>query len=217
MDSSVSRARWWGRSCSTTVHVPVPSIPAMLTCSMMWSPSRAGWSTSPSTPLVAGCHSVQYRAVVTTSNTASIGRSATKWWLTWGTIVLVLVGRADGLGDGDLRRLRRGAGRGHQGLQLRVGEELLEVLGGLPLVHHQDEAVADPEAVVDAGARGAGFRGHLRELLAVIGHRLAELGHITLELKGDNDAHEPSPLRCRPGRARVVSGVRHRFWRRISP
>ena len=70
----------------------------------------------------------------------------------------VLVRGGDGLGDGDLRRLRRGAGHRDKGLQIRVGEELLEVLDGLPLIDHEDEAVADREPVVD----GSGWAGHLR-------------------------------------------------------
>src|ERR1700746_391666 len=94
----------------------------------------------------------------------------------------VYVRGADGLGDGDLRRRRGGAGRGDQGLQIRVGEELLEVFGALPFVHHEYEAVAHGEPVVEAAARPLGLRGHLRELLAVIGQRLAERGYVTLEL-----------------------------------
>src|SRR5271166_5197425 len=105
----------------------------------------------------------------------------------------VFVWGADGLGDGDLRRSRRRSGGGDQGLQVRVGEELLEVLDALPFVHHEHEAVADREPVVDAAARPLGLRSHLRELLAVIGQRLAERGYVTLELQGNDDAHDWIP------------------------
>src|SRR5579862_134324 len=124
-------------------------------------------------------------------------------------VSLVLVRRGDGLGDGDLRRLRRGAGHRHKGLQVRVGEEVLEVLGGLPLVHDQDEAVADREAVMDAAARRLSLSGHLRELVAVTGQSLAELSHVTLELQGSDDAHDlgPSLESCPARRAADSTGT----------
>ncbi len=40
-------------------------------------------------------------------------------------------------------------------LEAGVGEELLEVVGGLPLIDHHDAAVADPELVMDR-AHGPG-------------------------------------------------------------
>ena len=66
------------------------------------------------------------------------------------------------------------------------------MLDALPFVHHEDEAVADREPVVDAAAGPLGLRGELRELLAVIGQRLAERGYVTLELQGDDDAQTGS-------------------------
>ena len=48
----VTTARFWPE----WHPVPEPWIPAIVTCSMIWSPSRAGWPTSPSTPRVASRH-----------------------------------------------------------------------------------------------------------------------------------------------------------------
>jgi hypothetical protein len=59
-----------------------------------------------------------------------------------------VAGRGNRLDDGDLRR----TGRAHfpdQGLDVRSAEKLLELLRRFPLVHEDDEAVADSEAVVD--------------------------------------------------------------------
>src|SRR5205814_8402549 len=73
---------------------------------------------------------------------------------------LVLVGGRDRLGDDHLRRRRRGTDGADELLQFRVGEELLEVLGALPFVHDEDEAVSGPETMMNA-ARRAGHLGVL--------------------------------------------------------
>ena len=77
---------------------------------------------------------------------------------------------------------RGGTGRCDEGLQVRVCEELLEMRSGLPFINHDDEAVADREAMVYPAARRPGVLGHLREITAMISQSLAEPGDVTLEL-----------------------------------
>src|SRR3954452_562702 len=60
-----------------------------------------------------------------------------------------LVGGRDHLGDRDLRWRRISPDPADERLELRVAEELLELLRGLPLVDDQDEAVAYAKPVVD--------------------------------------------------------------------
>jgi hypothetical protein len=62
----------------------------------------------------------------------------------------VLVRGGDGLRKRELGRSWGRADLPDEGLQLRVREELLEVFDALPFVVDHDEAVADPEPVVDA-------------------------------------------------------------------
>ena len=102
--------------------------------------------------------------------TSSLIRSPPACWS-------VLVRRLDGRGDGDLGRGRVGTDRPDKGLKLGIREELLELLGAGPLVDDDDEAVTDPEAVMDP-ARRAGQLGNLRELLGPVGKSLAKLGGI---------------------------------------
>src|SRR5215831_10031843 len=68
--------------------------------------------------------------------------------------------------------------------------------GGLPLVDDHDEAVADPETVMNP-ARRLGHPGDLRELVGPVGESLAELGGVTLKLPDDQNAHNyPPRLSC---------------------
>src|SRR5919201_776852 len=71
-----------------------------------------------------------------------------------------LVRRGDRLGHDDLGRFGVGADRPDEGLQVRVGHELLEVLDALPFVDDDDVAVADAEPVMQR-ADGLGAIGDL--------------------------------------------------------
>src|SRR5262249_27647377 len=104
-----------------------------------------------------------------------------------GMPALVLVGRGDGLADDDLRGDRGGADRADERLQARVAEELLEGGRALPLVHHQDEAVADTEAVMNT-AGGLRRLRDLRELFGALRDGLAEYGGVSRELGDDQHA-----------------------------
>src|SRR3954452_16850419 len=106
-----------------------------------------------------------------------------------------LVRRGHCLGDSDLRRRWVSADRTNEGMQARIGEELLEVPGGFPLVHDHDEAVTDPEAMVDRPDRLRAVR-DLRELIRPVGESLTELGSVPLELRDGNNAHDLGPLPC---------------------
>src|SRR4249920_877318 len=105
---------------------------------------------------------------------------------------LVLVRRRDRLGDDHLRRSRGGADGADEGLQLRVGEELLELLDAVPLVDDDDEAVPDPETMVNPACR-TGHVAVLDELSRPVTKRLAERGSVALELRDDQHAHALTP------------------------
>ena len=106
------------------------------------------------------------------------GRPGSQYWS----------GEVDRRRDGDLRRSRRGTDRPDEGLQVGVGEELLEVLDALPFVDDHDEPLADPEPVVNT-ARGLGHVGDLRELTGPVGQSLAEHGGVALEFPDDQHTH----------------------------
>src|SRR5215469_3660835 len=103
-----------------------------------------------------------------------------------------LVRRCNALGDGDFGRSGLCSDRAYECLQLRIGKELLEVLGRFPLVVDHHEAVANAEAVVDA-ARGLGLFSDLGEFAGPVGQRLAERRRVSAELAQHENAHESSP------------------------
>ena len=100
--------------------------------------------------------------------------------------------------DSDLRRAGC-AHRADQGLDLRLGEELFELLRRPPLVHDDYDSVADSEAVVKA-PRTAGFLSDGGELARPIRHRISEHGGIAREFADDQYAHDNShrPLSWAP-------------------
>src|SRR6266516_21089 len=95
----------------------------------------------------------------------------------------VLAGRLDRLGDGDVRR-RTGVAtdRADERLQIRVAEELLELVGALPFVDDQDEPVAYAEPVVNRARARPGPFADLRELRRPVFERLPEDLGIALDL-----------------------------------
>src|SRR5689334_4579024 len=108
----------------------------------------------------------------------------------WTRGISELVGRADGLGDGDVGLPGASADRTDEGLELRVAEERHELLSGLPLVDDKDEAVADPESMVQrAGALGA--LSDLFELAPAICQGLLELRGVSRHLHNGQCAHVP--------------------------
>src|SRR5258708_26591353 len=114
---------------------------------------------------------------------------------------LELVRRRYGLRDDHLRRSRP-AHRADERLEFGVAEELLELLERLPLVHDDDVAVTDAEAMVQRACR-PGLRGDLLVLARPVRQRCAERGGICLELPDNEHGHgrPPSDSRVRPGYA----------------
>src|SRR5260370_42369377 len=81
---------------------------------------------------------------------------------------------------------------------------LLELLDARPFVDHDDEAVADPEPVMNR-ADGPGPVGDLGELVGPIGQSLAELAGVALEFPDDQHPHVCSPSQVlAPGRREGV-------------
>src|SRR6266545_2099305 len=101
----------------------------------------------------------------------------------------ILVGRGDRLDEGDLGgACRIGTHLADERLQVGIGEELLEMLGGFPLVDDQDESVTHAEPVVDCALALAHFA-EFRQFVGPLDECSPESGCVASKFRGHEHAH----------------------------
>src|SRR5947209_1150601 len=93
-----------------------------------------------------------------------------------GTRSLELARESFGVRDGDLG-LALGSHFPHHGLDVGRGDERLELVGTLPLIHNDDLAVPYSKAVSET-PRSFGLLGELRDAISISGHERLELGGV---------------------------------------